>query len=332
VVGAGGNLLLRYTGDSNSRSFIPFNGRLLAEYYCGGMIFDHPDEIGSATTATDCTGNLVNEKLYYPFGEFWTGYALPNLGLHQEFAKLPDYDPETDQYNTANRHYSPSGRWMSPDWSAKPQPVPYANFENPQSLNLYAYVQNNPLTGTDPNGHWCILGHGTTCTPDPPPPQPLTSQPAEQKLVAAQDAARTNPKFQPQEWTGKDGQTHRVTHCNAATCAIAKEMGAPTKPIAGVDANTGAVNLATSKDYFRVTPEVAQSLAMVGRLVIGAWENPGDHGHEVTVRPVGVPGDDPPAHGRGPLLNDIGRYDEVHYQNQSFPSSANVQYYTPAVQ
>jgi len=57
----GGNLLLRYTGDSNSRSFIPFNGRLLAEYYCGGMIFDHPDEIGSATTATACTGNLVNE-------------------------------------------------------------------------------------------------------------------------------------------------------------------------------------------------------------------------------------------------------------------------------
>ena len=50
--GAGGNLLLRYTGDSNSRSFVPFNGGILAEYYCGGMIFDHPDEIGSLTTAT----------------------------------------------------------------------------------------------------------------------------------------------------------------------------------------------------------------------------------------------------------------------------------------
>ena len=35
--------------------------------------------------------------------------------MHQTFAKLPDYDPETDQYNTANRHYSPMGRWMSPD-------------------------------------------------------------------------------------------------------------------------------------------------------------------------------------------------------------------------
>ena len=104
---------MRFTGDSNSRSFVPFEGRILAEYYCGGMIFDHPDEIGSATTSTDCTGNTVNEKLYYPFGESWTGAALPNLGAHQEFAQLPDYDPEIDQYNTLNRHYSPSGRWMA---------------------------------------------------------------------------------------------------------------------------------------------------------------------------------------------------------------------------
>ena len=35
--------------------------------------------------------------------------------MHQTFAKLPDYDAETYQYNTANRHYTPSGRWMTPD-------------------------------------------------------------------------------------------------------------------------------------------------------------------------------------------------------------------------
>jgi RHS repeat-associated protein len=146
--GAGGNLLVRYTGDSNSRSFVPFNGRLLAEYYCGGTIFDHPDEIGSVTTATDCTGNIVNEKLFYPFGELWTGAAIPNLGMHQTFAQLPDYDPETDQYNTANRHYSPSGRWMSPD----PGGLKVIHLDDPQTWNLYAYVRNNPTTAVDPNG------------------------------------------------------------------------------------------------------------------------------------------------------------------------------------
>jgi hypothetical protein len=72
------------------------------------VIFDHPDEIGSATTATDCTGKTVQERLYYPFGEFWNGAG--SLGMHQTFAQLPDYDPETDQYNTPNRHYTPMGR------------------------------------------------------------------------------------------------------------------------------------------------------------------------------------------------------------------------------
>jgi RHS repeat-associated protein len=152
--GAGGSLLLRSTGDSNSRTFVPFGGGILAEYYCGGMIFDHPDQLGSATSATDCTGNIVNAKLFLPFGEFWTGAANPNLGMHQMFAQLPDYDPETDEYNTANRHYSPSGRWLSPD----PGGLKYVHLDDPQTWNMYAYVRDNPTTVTDPTG----LG-------DPPP-------------------------------------------------------------------------------------------------------------------------------------------------------------------
>ena len=45
------------------------------------------------------------------------------------------------------------GRFMSPDWSAKEDPVPYAQIDDPQSLNLYSYVRNNPLSKTDPDGH-----------------------------------------------------------------------------------------------------------------------------------------------------------------------------------
>jgi hypothetical protein len=43
---------------------------------------------------------------------------------------------------------------MSPDWSAKAQPVPYAKLDDPQSLNLYAYVRNNPLSRIDADGHY----------------------------------------------------------------------------------------------------------------------------------------------------------------------------------
>jgi RHS repeat-associated protein len=51
------------------------------------------------------------------------------------------------------RYYSSSmGRFMSPDWSAKEEgrdPVPYSDLDDPQSLNLYSYVRNNPLTRVD---------------------------------------------------------------------------------------------------------------------------------------------------------------------------------------
>lgn len=42
---------------------------------------------------------------------------------------------------------------MSPDWADKPEAVPYSQLDNPQSLNLYGYVNNNPLSKADPDGH-----------------------------------------------------------------------------------------------------------------------------------------------------------------------------------
>ena len=55
------------------------------------------------------------------------------------------------------RYYSSSmGRWMSPDWADKPEAVPYSDLWNPQSLNLYGYVNNNPLSQADPDGHCCL--------------------------------------------------------------------------------------------------------------------------------------------------------------------------------
>ena len=65
------------------------------------------------------------------------------------------------------------GRLMSPDYNdygLDLAPVPWADYTNPQSLNLYAYVRNNPLSRTDDLGHDVQIcdnnGHCSTVTND----------------------------------------------------------------------------------------------------------------------------------------------------------------------
>jgi len=71
-------------------------------------------------------------------------------------------DTESGNDYFGARYYASSmGRFMSPDWSAKVEPVPYAKLDDPQSLNLYAYVGNNPLIHIDADGHECISGYNT---------------------------------------------------------------------------------------------------------------------------------------------------------------------------
>src|SRR6478609_1965130 len=60
-------------------------------------------------------------------------------------------DLETGLDYFGARYYSNGlGRWVSADWSATPVPVPYANFGDPQTLNLYGYVRGLPTAKADP--------------------------------------------------------------------------------------------------------------------------------------------------------------------------------------
>jgi RHS repeat-associated protein len=69
-------------------------------------------------------------------------------------------DTESGNDYFGARYYASSmGRFLSPDWAAKIEPVPYAKLDNPQSLNLYSYVWNNPLSRNDPDGHEVDLGN-----------------------------------------------------------------------------------------------------------------------------------------------------------------------------
>jgi RHS repeat-associated protein len=71
---------------------------------------------------------------------------------HRSTGKERDAESGNDYFGA--RYYASSmGRFMSPDWSAKIMPVPYASLDDPQSLNLYSYLKNNPLGGVDADGH-----------------------------------------------------------------------------------------------------------------------------------------------------------------------------------
>jgi RHS repeat-associated protein len=64
-------------------------------------------------------------------------------------------DNESGLDNFGARYYeSYIGRFMTPDWAAKPTSIRYADFKDPpQTLNQYGYVRNNPLFRADLDGH-----------------------------------------------------------------------------------------------------------------------------------------------------------------------------------
>jgi len=109
-------------------------------------------------------------------------YLLSAAFLPSSISTGKERDPESgDDYFEARYYNSAAGRFLSPDWSAKEEPVPYAKMDDPQTLNLYDYVGNDPMTRIDSDGHkidfqalankaWDEIHQITTPPPLPPPP------------------------------------------------------------------------------------------------------------------------------------------------------------------
>lgn len=122
------------------------------------------DNLGSTAVVASGDGKTIQwEADYFPFGavrQVFTNTASNNY----EFTGY-EYDSDT-QYNYAVARFE-AGRWgrfMSPD--------PYLgsiDITNPQSLNRYSYVGNNPTNGVDPLGLVCSGNVGessdTVCNP-----------------------------------------------------------------------------------------------------------------------------------------------------------------------
>jgi len=128
-------------------------GQFLAQLQPPGITFRYTDHLGTLRAWSNAAGALVGTCASLPFGETTTCTNTPEYFFT---GKERDGTPMTESGNDyfEARYYNSSvGRFLSPDWSAKVEPVPYSKLGDPQSLNLYAYVQNNPLGGVDPDGH-----------------------------------------------------------------------------------------------------------------------------------------------------------------------------------
>ncbi|WP_263408413.1 RHS repeat-associated core domain-containing protein [Terriglobus tenax] len=164
-VAAGGSMTWKHTN-------VFAAGKLIATYQndnggtspaAGNLHFALNDWLGTKRVQTTYDGTVENPNganawVSLPFGDMPStgvqpnGYAAPDATEQHFTGKERDTESGLDYFGA--RYYgSNMGRWMSPDWAEKPEAVPYSDLADPQSLNLYGYVRNNPLSHADADGH-----------------------------------------------------------------------------------------------------------------------------------------------------------------------------------
>ncbi|MCC6589100.1 MAG: transposase [Bryobacterales bacterium] len=156
-------------GGAQTRYFYSSDGELLFEEggvsQFSGLLYLTTDHLGSTRMLIKPDGTVMGRIDYEPFGleiasasRSAQGYASGSQILRNKFSGK-ERDAETGLDYFGARYFSGAqGRYTTPDWSENPEPVPYADFSDPQTLNLYTYARNNPLSVTDPDGHcpWCL--------------------------------------------------------------------------------------------------------------------------------------------------------------------------------
>ena len=143
------------------------------------------DHLGSTRLVVDAQGTIRKCYDYLPFGDeikagygtrgdagtgscYGTGsYPANPTAVSEEFTGK-ERDAETGLDYFGARYFSGAqGRFTSPDefkggglvdpatgqHAFAPGPLPYADLGDPQTLNKYGYVRNNPLRYVDPDGH-----------------------------------------------------------------------------------------------------------------------------------------------------------------------------------
>jgi RHS repeat-associated protein len=149
--GTGSDPLVETDGNGNlPNEYIFFGGKRIARRDSSGNVeYYVVDHLGSSRVVTNASGAVLESCDYYPYG---ASNCSPS-SINNYLFTAKERDSESGLDNFGARYYSSQyGRFMSPD------PVG-GKRDDPQSLNKYSYVRNNPLSRTDPTGLYdCMDG------------------------------------------------------------------------------------------------------------------------------------------------------------------------------
>ncbi len=121
--------------------------RITTKKSSGEISYIHDDHISSSNVVTDASGNQSAMYEYDPYGATVTHTGAVDL-KHQFTGQEKDDSTGLHYYNA--RYYdSQLGRFITADWIVE-------SSANPQILNRYSYVGNNPIRYIDPTGN-CFL-------------------------------------------------------------------------------------------------------------------------------------------------------------------------------
>jgi len=101
----------------------------------------HQDHLGNNIAITNEEGDIIWKADYEPFGD-----TFNEVGINNKKYNNKEEDENTNLLYYSARYYDNNiGRFTTPD------PIS-GSITNPQSLNRYVYVQNNPMKFIDPTG------------------------------------------------------------------------------------------------------------------------------------------------------------------------------------
>jgi RHS repeat-associated protein len=123
-----------------------------------GVVWRHQDHLGSTALVTRTDGQVIQRAMYKPYGAMQSASGADYAKRLGFYFTGQRFEAAIGLYDYGARFYDPTiGRFLQAD-TIVPNP------SNPQTLNRYAYVENNPLMRIDPTGRFSIgfgVGFGT---------------------------------------------------------------------------------------------------------------------------------------------------------------------------